>query len=436
MNKILMPLLAALLSPIAQADDLLQVYNAAKESDNILQEAASNRDAALESGPLAKSQLLPQVGLDADTAYINRDIKQMSRSDYDSSSLSLGVVQPLYRRDRLMRLEQADWIADQAEASYAGVEQSLMIRTASAYFEVLQAQDALEFKQQQKKAIERQLDQAKQRYDVGLIPITGVLEAQAGYDQANTDEIIAANDVDARYEALREIIAYKPKQLSSLKEEVPLLPPDPAKLEDWVSKGLENNPSVRAASDATQVAQKEMDVQYSGHYPTLDAYANYTLARTGNELSVDADTASIGLRLSVPIYTGGYVSASTRQARSYLLAAQEQLDQARRAVDRDVSDSYRNVHAAISAVKSLKAGVVSAQSALDATTAGFDVGTRTMVDVLNEQSKLFQAKSNYSKARYSYLLAKLKLKSAAGTLQESDIAEMNQLLQATTTAVN
>ena len=415
------------------AEDLLQVYREAVEFDAQLGAAQAALEAQKEARPLALSTLLPNVGVSGDVNYHNRDIRDSAAGSYDenfgTSGLSVDVVQPIYRRDRFVRLEQSDWVIEQAEAEYRVVEQDLMIRTALAYFNILGAQDTVEFSEAENKSIARQLDQAKQRFDVGLIAITGVHETQARYDQSNTDVIIARNDLDAAWESLREIISMAPEYLSVLKQEIPLDPPVPASLDEWSVMGLENSPAIKAASDATQIAQKEIDVQYSGHYPTLDAYGSYGLARSNSDIGTDANTGSVGLLLSVPLYQGGGVDAATRQAKAELIASQERLDQARRQVDRQVRNAYRTVHASISAVKSLQAGTVSAESALEATTAGFEVGTRTLVDVLNEQSDLFQAKRDYSTARHAYVLAWLQLKRAAGVLTMDDFEEVNNWLE-------
>lgn len=422
------------------AEDLSQVYREAVEFDAQLGAAKATLEAQKEAKPLALSTLLPAVGVSGDLNYRNQEVHSSPAGSYDddysTSGLVVDVVQPLYRRDRLVRLEQSDWVIEQAVSEYRAVEQDLMIRTAQAYFDVLGAQDDLQFSEAEKKAIERQLDQAKQRFEVGLIAITGVHETQARYDQANTDVIVAMNELDAAWESLREIIGMKPENLSVLKSEIPLLPPNPASLDEWSVMGLENSPSIKAASDATQIAQKEIDVQYSGHYPTLDAYGNYGLSRSSSDFGSDVNSGNIGLLLNVPLYTGGGVSAATRQARAELIAAQERLDQARREVDRQVRNAYRTVHASISAVRSLQAGTVSAESALEATTAGFDVGTRTLVDVLNEQSDLFQAKRDYARARYVYVLAGLQLKRAAGVLTADDLNEVNNWLEQPMAAAN
>jgi outer membrane protein len=432
MKKSIATMLLGLLVQAAPAEDLAAVYEIAFDYDAQLRAAGAVRDAQYEAKPLARSGLLPQIGVYGDLAHENRNVRDSSTpsvdGDWNSGNLGVSLTQPLFRRDRLVRMKQADWQLEQADADYAIAQQDLVLRVAAAYFSVLDAEEGVTFIRAEKKAIERQLDQAKQRFEVGLIAITGVHEAQARYDQANTDEILQLNALDQTWEELREIIGVKPEKVNTLKETIPLEPPMPADVDAWRTMALENNPIIKSASDATQVAQKEIDVQYSGHYPTLDLVASYGASRFDADYLNDADNGRVAVELNVPIYTGGGVTAATRQARHLMIATQEQLDQARRAVDKDVRNAYREVHASISAVRSLQAGIVSAQSSVEATEAGFEVGTRTLVDVLNEQRDLYAAKRDYARARYTYVLRGLQLKLAAGVLKEEDIREINSLL--------
>ena len=437
MKLLVTAIVLALGSQPALAEDLLQVYALAQKNDPQLAAARASRDATFEARPLAKSQLLPSVSASADGTWQDQRIfgsdslSQLSNSgQYSSLGAGVNVVQPLYRRDRLKRLDQADSQVAKAEADYVSAEQALALRVAQAYFDVLGAQDNLGFAQSERTAIERQLDQAKQRFEVGLIAITGVHEAQARFDQSRADEIVAQNDLDDAWEALREIAGPDAvTQLAHLKPLVPLDPPAPAEIDEWSQTALQNNPAVQSAMEAAEAARKEIEVQRSGNYPTVDLVGGYQLARSDASRSVDANTASIGIQLAMPLYTGGGVAAATRQAQYNFEAAQETLDQQRRAVDKEVRNAYRGVTASIEGVKALEASMVSAQSALDATMAGFDVGTRTMVDVLNAQRDLYGAKRNHARARYLYVLNLLTLEQAAGTLDVEDLQRVNAWLE-------
>jgi len=414
----------------AQADDLGGIYRLALDNDPQYLGAIATNRAAQEARPQARAALMPNVTLQANTAGNKQDGTVAPGTDrYNSHGYTLSITQPVFRWDRWVQLQQADSQIKQANAELDFSHQDLITRVATKYFDVLKAEDNLEFARNSKEAISQQLNQAQQRFEVGLIAITGVHEAQARYDQARTDEIVALNTLSNTWEDLREIIGVKPEKLALLKEQMPLEPPMPADVDEWSTMGLENSPIIKAASDATQVAQREIDVQYSDHYPTLDLVGSYRASRFGDDDLLDTNNGSIAVELNVPIYTGGGVTASTRQARYQMIASQERLDQARRAVDKEVRNSFRGVHASISAVKSLQAGIVSAQSSVEATEAGFDVGTRTLVDVLNEQRDLYAAKRDFARARYNYVLTGLRLKQATGLFTEEDLVKVNGLLE-------
>jgi outer membrane protein len=428
MNKTLIASLLVFAVQLAVADDLLQVYNMAVEKDPVLREAAAIRESRRESRPLALSQLLPNISVTGDLNYNNVDTHSLGDESFGTNSLGINLLQPIYRRDRFIRLEQADWQLELADADYLAKEQDLMLRVATAYFNILSAQEGVTFVRADKKAIARQLEQAKQRFEVGLIAITGVHEAQARYDQAVTDEIVAQNELDNAWEDLRQILGLRPEKLARLKAMLELEPPVPAAIDEWSAFGLENNPAVKVASDATQIAQREIEVQNSGHYPSLDLVGRYSSFGTNQDNRFDVDNGNIGLQLNVPLYAGGGVTAATRQARADLIAAQERLDQARRSTDKAVRNAYRGVQASISAVRALEAAIVSTKSALEATTAGFEVGTRTLVDVLNSQRDYYRSQRDYARARYVYLVNMLRLRQAAGVLAVEDIEKINSLL--------
>jgi outer membrane protein len=432
------PLVAAIVMTLASqslmAEDLLEVYALAQANDKQLAAARASREAVLENRPIARSRLLPNINATGSANFldINGDNNVVGNIDENYQEYDAGVTlrQTIFRRDQLMQLDQADSSIAQANAEFAAVEQELIFRAAQAYFAVLSALDTLEFQREDKKAIARQLDQAKQRFEVGLIAITGVHEAQARYDQAVADEVSAENDVGTAFEALREIVGPNaPSKLATLVPEIPLVLPDPNSLDDWSELAMQNNPSIEGARQAAEVARKEIEVQRSGHYPTLDLVGNYNYANSNSNRGSETDSWSASLQLGVPIYTGGGVTAATRQAQFNFQAAQEQLDSQRRAVDKQVRDAFRQAALSIQRVKSLKSAIVSSQSALEATEAGYEVGTRTLVDVLNRQAELFLNKRNYADARYAYILNFLALKQAAGTLSVDDLNAANAYLK-------
>jgi outer membrane protein len=432
---ILIPLTIILVLPV-QAEDLMTIYQLALQNDPQLQAAKEQLSAARESKSLARSQLLPTVGFGATYDVVRRDLKTLQGTSVDDQSTNhdrawgLNLTQPIYRRDRLLQLEQANSTIAQAEAEYAAAEIDLMVRSTTAYFNILSAEDDLRVAQAEREATGRQLEQAQQRFDVGLIAITDVHEAQAAFDAARASEIAADNSLDNAWEALFEIIGPQPKQdLAKLGEGLSLNPPDPNDLQEWSDTAQQQNYSIIAARAGLESLKQEIAVSRSGHYPTLDLVGGYNMNRSDSDTATEADTGTIGLSLEVPIYTGGAVSAQTRQAQANFRANQQGLDQTRRGVNRQVRDAYRGVLSTISQVEALKAATVSAQSALESTQAGYEVGTRTIVDVLNVQRNLFSSQRDYLNSRYDYIINGLNLKSAAGTLSESDLQRVNGWLE-------
>ena len=420
-------LLSAALVSGAIADDLREVYDQAKSNDAQYRAAGYTLEANREAKPLAKSGLLPQVILSAGVRHGSGDSYAGSN---DTGSASLDLTQPLFDRESFMQYKQADSVVAKAEAEYTTEEQGLIIRVAEAYFNVLAAEDNLRFTRSETKAIYNQLDQAKQRYEVGLIAITDVHEAQASYDNARSNQIQANNELDNAREALRVIVGGGSfGELAKLKASIPLKRPNPANLEFWRKQALDNNPAVSAAHQTVEIARKEVEVKKSRHSPTLDLVASTSEIWDSPSTGADFSDEMIGLQLTLPIYLGGSVSSNVRKTRHELKAALESYEGQKRLANRQVRDAYRGVESAISQVKALQASTVSAQSALDATTAGYEVGSRTLVDVLIAQRNLFGARSNYASARYQYVLNGLYLRQAAGNLSETDLDNVNKLLK-------
>lgn len=431
----------------ATALNLLQAYDMALQSDPKYAQATAARQSADENRPISIARLLPTIGFTASADDVNNDNKTGfaalggKRSDsYWNLSLNLKMNQPIYHHDYWIQLGQADSLIAQSEADYHAQFQDLVVRTIKAYFHVLVQKDVLEFASAEKTAIARQLDQAQQRFDVGLIAITDIHEAQAGYDTALASEIKAQNDLESAREALREIIGETVEQVTSLSEDAPLQMPDPADMRQWVERAGQGNLSVIAAQNGVDVARKQVSINQAGHYPTLDLVASHSVQDSSRDrpltdafgnvtgqqkMGPRAETDSVGLQLNVPFFQGGAVNAKTRQARHELEKAQHRLDEMLRAADRGAKDAYRGVASSISQVKALKAAVRSSQSALEAAEVGLEVGSRTMVDVLTEQRNLFKAKRDYHQARYDYVVNGFLLKQAAGILSRDDVEQAN-----------
>ena len=435
MKAIAMIVALTLVSTITWSEDLLQVYAVSQQSDPQLAAARARRDATYENEPIARSLLLPNLTANGDLTWQDVDANSSFSGDSDEDFFthegSLTLTQALYRRDRWYGFQQSKTIVERAGARYKVAEQDLILRVANAYFDVLAAQDTLDFSNANKKATARQLDQAKQRFEVGLIAITAVHEAQARFDLQRAEVISAENQLTNAWEALREIVGpMGPTKIAPLRRDITAdeiqMPSD---IEDWSEIALQNNPNVVSARLTAEAARQDIEIERSGHYPTLDLIGDYRSFDSNSDRGTDVDTLSAGVQLAIPIYTGGGVSASTRQARFSFEEAQEEYDRAQRATDRQVRDAFRGVQSNLSRVRALQAATVSAKSALEATTAGFDVGTRTLVDVLNSQSDMFRAERDYSVARYDYILNLLSLEQAAGTLELQDLETVNAWIE-------
>ncbi len=438
--KIIFLLATLLASTLAQAGDLLQIYDLALQHDPRLREAQANRDAALEARPQGIARLLPTLSM---KGQLNRNsvyskfgpsplvfIAGARNTGFWTSNASVNLTQPVYHHELWVQLAQADSQIAEAEANYAAEQQNLMFRTGQAYFNVLLAQDTLEFANAEKLSLSRQLEQAKARFEVGLIPITDVQVAQAGFDQSKSAAIAAANDLENAKEALREIVGEFSGDLYGLRADIPLSSPKPDNIDEWSKESLNNNLAIIAAQSNAEVAKKNIDLQFAGHLPSIDLTAVAGFTDTNRPNGIGTEFQQIGMEVNVPMFAGGGVNSQVRQARHQFEAAQERLDTQRRAVRRQVKNAFRGVNTSIGQVDALKAAVVSTQSAVEATVAGFEVGTRTMVDVVIEQRNLYQTLRNYAQARYNYITNSLSLKQAASTLQAEDLALVNSWLSA------
>lgn len=421
-----------------QAENLVDVFKQAEQNNPSLKIADSERLATLEKKPQAQSQLNPQVNVGGDVtqAFNQQNFFTGDSFENTSAGYNVSLSYALYRRAANIQVKQAESQISQSEANYTTAYQNLIENVAARYFDVLAANDNVEYAVSTKTAIQRQLDQTTQRFDVGLIAITDVQEAQAGYDLAVADEILARNQRDNALEALREVTGHYYNELSGLKNEVDLASPDPANVEAWAKTALEHNPQLEAAQFSLEIARQEIERQRAAKKPTVDVVAQHayrdTLRGDSNPMASYRTQNSVGVQLSYSLYQGGAIRSRIREAQQRYTQAMDQVEQTRRTVKRNTHNAYLNVLANISQVKALKQALVSTRTALDAIQTGFDVGTRTSVDVLNAQRDLFAAQRNYSRARYDYLLNTLRLKQAAGLIAMDDLAKINKLLVSTT----
>lgn len=439
MRTRLSTLIAALLCGLAsasQAEDLLQIYDLAVQSDPQIRQAEQELFATREVMPQARSLLLPNLSVVGTVDYQNVDSSgtssfgtSFSRNDsFGTQGAQAVVSQTVYNRANWMTLKQTDNIIAQAEAQYRDAQITLMVNTADRYFGVLRAADAVTVQEALVRADERQLEQSRQRFEVGLVAITDVNDSQAAYDRSRANLITAKNDLDNAWQALLTIVGPIQVPLARLGDTLPLDPARAQQHRDWAETAGRSNYGIIAASEAVSAAKKGIQIERSGYYPSVNLQAGYDVARSGAEFNTDSDTGFVGLTLNVPIYQGGAVASRTRQAGFNFRASQDQLDATRRQVDQQVKDAFRGVISSIEDVKARQAAVVSARSSLESTEAGQEVGTRTQVDVLNAQRLLFQAEFDYLSSRYDYILNGVRLHQATSTLTREILARGNAWL--------
>ena len=424
---------SALFSSSVWAEDLLDVYKLSLNSDPQLLAEAASRQAVGELDDQAIANFLPQVGLSANESKTWLDSSSRlftGNTDYTSHGYTLSLTQSVYKRENFVQKTQAEIAMKGADASYTIAEQSLTLRVAERYFGVLGAQDDLTFALAEREAIAKQLEQMQQRFDVGMATITDITESQAAYDLANARVIQAQNDLANAQEQLRETAGKYIDDLVGLYGESPLVKPEPASIDAWSETAISQNPSLLLANINVEAAKQTIELQRSGHYPSLGIVAqkSYSSDSDGIYGRSNSSNESVGLEFNLPIYSGGAVSSRTREAGHRLDETMQVEEQQRRAVTRQTRESYNGVMSGISRVKALKQAVVSNQKALESTEAGYDVGTRTTVDVLNARRNLFSAKRDYARSRYDYILDTLRLKQAAGILSVNDLVDINNWL--------
>jgi outer membrane protein len=453
--------LLAVCAGTAHSKDLVGVFADALQNDPVIRQADANRLAAREARPQAWSALLPQLN---GTAGITKDhqsgfqdsitvipntnpqqfvvVPEGDVIDTTTKTWGLNLRQSVFSWSNWMTLKAASAQVAQAEATYQAAEQQLILRVAQAYFNVLTADDTLEADQAALEAISRQLDQATTRFDVGLIAITDVEDAKAARDTAAATVIADKRTLATSEYQLQEITGQKYDRLAKPGTDMPLLNPEPADESRWVNISLEQNPTLVSSRLAADIARDNVRVAIGGHLPSLDVIAGRTYTHnTSDEVIVGLpfdgveskiNDRQITLQLTVPLFSGGLTQSKVRQAEYLWIAAKEGVVQSSRATERQARDSYLGVISGISRVQALRQALASNQTALKATEAGYEVGTRTSVDLLNARRNLVQAQTNYAVARYDYILSVLTLRLAAGTLDRPELAAVNNWL--TTTA--
>ncbi|MCU5771684.1 outer membrane channel protein TolC [Erwiniaceae bacterium BAC15a-03b] len=438
--KKLLPLLIGLslggFSVASQAENLLQIYQQARITNPDLRSSAADRDAAFEKINEARSPLLPQLGLGADYTY-NNGYRDSSGLHSNTTSGTLQLTQTLFDMSKWRALTLQEKTAGIQDVTYQTAQQTLMLNTATAYFNVLRAIDSLSYIEAQKQSIYRQLDQTTQRFNVGLVAITDVQNARSEYDSVLASEVSARNALDNALETLRQVTGNYYPSLASLNVDN-FKTDKPQPVNTLLKEAESRNLSLLSARLSQDLAREQIRSAETGHMPTVDLTASsgmtnskYGGSRAGQSTSSnDSITGSnqVGLSFTLPLYSGGSVTSQVKQAQYAFVSASEQLESAHRTTVQTVRSSFNNVNASISSINAYKQAVVSAQSSLDAMEAGYSVGTRTIVDVLDATTTLYNAKQQLSDARYDYMINELNIKSALGTLNEQDLTTLNNRL--------
>ncbi|MBI4189875.1 MAG: TolC family outer membrane protein [Betaproteobacteria bacterium] len=422
----------------APAADLVSIYREARDADAVYASARASYQAGQEKLPQGRSGLLPAVTLSANTQYNDRDLQFRSGAPdssarYNSNSLNVTATQPLFRLQNWISYEQAKHQVSQAEATFLQSNQDLIVRVAQAYFDVLLAENNVTLAGAQKAAFSEQLAQAKRNFEVGTATITDANDAQARHDLAVSQEIAAQNDLEIKRQTLRQIIGRLPPGLAKLSARfIPALP-QPNSMDAWVEQSAASSLQVKIAQAALDIAAQEVSKNRGGHLPTLDAVASYTDSGSGSGLQggsgSDSSTKYIGLQLALPIYQGGLTSSKVREALANQDKAKQDLENTKRTVALSTRSAFLGVTNGVAQIKALEAALVSSQSSLDSTKLGQEVGVRTQVDVLNATQQLITTRRDHAQAIYTYAVNVLKLKAAAGTLTEDDLAYVNQWLE-------
>jgi outer membrane protein len=429
-------------APASSKTDLVTVYQEAAANNADLAAARADYAARSEVVPQARAGLLPNLSAGANLSDTRTDVDTSLGSQSISRSGTVyqaNLSQPLFRADRWFQLQAAEATDEQAALELSATEQSLILQSAETYFAVLRAQDNLASTKAEEAAFKRQQDQANERFDVGLSDKTDVLEAQAGFDTARANRIIAQQQVEDAFQALITLTNRDFAALEGIEHSLPILAPTPNDAKAWVDTAAAQNLNLQASNYAVEAAEETLRQRKAGHAPTLDAVASFqkgdndslgfSNSGTPPRFSDDVEQRSIGLQLNIPLYSGGLTSSQVREAYQRVNQSEQLRESLRRQVVQDTRNLHRAINTDVETVQARKQSIISSQSALEATEIGYQVGTRNIVDVLDAQRQLYSSVRIYNNARYDYIINNLRLKQAAGTLSPADLEALEQYLK-------
>ncbi|HUH58518.1 MAG TPA: TolC family outer membrane protein [Candidimonas sp.] len=419
----------------AKAQDLLQIWELALQRDPVYAANRASRDAEQEKIPQARARLLPFITADAVAEVENsRRLRTLGDSASQRRALwALTLIQPVVDASAWGNYKRTEYIAALADVAQASAYQDLALRVAQSYFDVLAAQDTLRALRAEKDAVQTQLRAAQQGFELGSTTIADTYEAQARLDLLNADELRAINAYDVSVDVLAQLINERPGALAELAPDTVLPGPSPNRLGDWTAQSATANFAVAQATLAARVIEKQIDIAKSEHYPTLylqgqtGSASDRGLYNTGGgPRSLDS---TVGLHLSIPIFTGGELSSVVREQTSRLQQARHQLEDAKRRAVQLTQQYYSGVTSGLAQINALQAAEKSSLASLKANQTGYEVGVRINIDVLDAQQQLYATQRALSRARYDTLMNSLRLKAGSGILTAADIAAMNQLLR-------
>jgi outer membrane protein len=433
-------LMVACAGPVpAYAEDLAEVFIAARQSDPKYRAARYEFEAASYAEPQARAALLPTVSFeytktrtDQNILSSNNAVFASGRSIYSTENQTLSLTQPIFKLSAWRGYQQAKIKVRQAAAVFTAAEQDLMLRVATAYLNALAARDALTFSQAEKDAIQRQLDLVQQRFSSGLVAIANLHDAKARFAVKDADLVAARNDLDDKLQALREVAGKVYTRLKPLQVAIPLDEPVPNNIDHWVESALAQNILLEARRQAVEIAQYEISRQQAGHYPVVDLVVTQNRKDTGGSLfggGSNVETSDLMVRINVPLYSGGLVSALSGEALKRYEGAREDLERDARATERAARAAFQGVTGGATRVQALAQGVTSAESARELKVEGYKSGLETILQVLDAERDLYAAKRDSARARYEFLLNRLRLKQAVGTLSEADLDSINRMMQ-------
>lgn len=422
----------------ARGEDLAEIYTLARQNDPKYNAARYEFEAAAYAEPQALAALLPTAGFEMTRASTRQNIISSRNpvfatgsTQFPTDNRTLTLTQPIFKLSAWRGYEQAKVKVKQAAAIYSGAEQDMMLRTATAYLTVLAARDVLAFASAERDAIKRQLDLVQQRFASGLVAIANLHDAKARYAIKDADVVAARIDLDDKLQALRELTGSVASNLKPLRDVIPLDSPEPNNMDHWVEAAQKQNLLLEARRLAVEVAQQEVARQRAGHSPVLDLVVTQNRKDTGGSLfggGSDVATTDVMLRLNIPIYSGGLVSAVSGEAAKRYQGSLEDLERDLRQTERQTRAAFQGVTGGAVRVTALAQGVLSSESARELKTEGYKAGLETILQVLDAERDLYAARRDSAKARYDLLLNRLRLKQAVGTLNETDLAAINGLL--------